>query len=513
LANPDKPDFDPEKTAVDLRRPETSARTDDAGEKTTMMPSPVPGGSGAKADEGPEKTVLMKRPAISGGGAAADADKTIVGARRPAGPKDTDKTMVGRMSTAVASGPPSDYEIVILSGQARGRRFTLPDAEALIGSNPTCHVVVPGIEGVHAKLQKQDDGFEIQNLGTEGSLVVSGGRRPQRAKLKGGDLIKVGEVVLRFVKTGEVFSSEYSDAELASSALGRLLDPQYRMYLLIGVAAAVVLLLVLWPGSDTKQRVVRDSGNAESNKQRAKQVDALLAAGEVLFNEGRLISPSDQPDAESAFGKFNEVLALNPGNEKALAWLKRIDEEREKDRRAREAEEQRRAALERERRDRERQELAAKVNAIIADGDQLFQKGQVAEPAGNNALKRYRDALKVDPESTVARERVDRAFQYYIDRGDQAREGGDPWTALENYRKASRAAEGKNEDIEARVRETETRLKAGMAGTDTPLVIYRDEKGQTVVVDDIDKVPARYRDRAVTVLPIEPGKGGGGVRR
>jgi hypothetical protein len=42
-----------------------------------------------------------------------------------------------------------------------------------------------------------------------------------------------------------------------------------------------------------------------------------------------------------------------------------------------------------------------------------------------------------------------------------------------------------------------------MAGSDTLLIIYKDDNGRTVVLDDMDKVPARYRDRALTVQPIQ----------
>ena len=45
-----------------------------------------------------------------------------------------------------------------------------------------------------------------------------------------------------------------------------------------------------------------------------------------------------------------------------------------------------------------------------------------------------------------------------------------------------------------------------MAGTDSQLIIYKDDNGRTVVLDDMDKVPSKYRDRALTVQP-QPGKG------
>ena len=101
---------------------------------------------------------------------------------------------------------------------------------------------------------------------------------------------------------------------------------------------------------------------------------------------------------------------------------------------------------------------------------------------------------------------MQKAANYYVQRGDELRDKNDLWAALEDYRKASRAADGKDEEVQKRVRELEAQLRSGMAGTSVKLVIYKDERGQLFVLDDMDKVPARYKDRAIEVLPV---KGGG----
>jgi hypothetical protein len=36
--------------------------------------------------------------------------------------------------------------------------------------------------------------------------------------------------------------------------------------------------------------------------------------------------------------------------------------------------------------------------------------------------------------------------------------------------------------------------------------MYKDDRGQTVVFDDLTKVPARYRDRAIEVRPGDNSK-------
>jgi tetratricopeptide (TPR) repeat protein len=169
-------------------------------------------------------------------------------------------------------------------------------------------------------------------------------------------------------------------------------------------------------------------------------------------------------------------------------------------------EEQKKADAVRRQREAERAALEAEVRKFIDQGDALFSSGQVAEPAGRNALFYYREALKRDPQSALAREKEQKAIYYYVDNGDKLRDAGDLWKALEQYRKASRTIEGKDAEIEARVRETENQLRGGLGATDSYLVMYKDDRGQTVVFDDLTKVPARYRDRAIEVRPGDNSK-------
>ncbi len=496
------PAFDPDKTTVDLRRPAPPRQPFPDEDKTVVTPaSPAP----PPATDDAARTMVIS-PGPKPGGAPADADRTIVAPTRGGEPSEAERTVIRPLTPTAAAGPsgPADHEIVALSGTQRGRHFSIAGAASLVGSNPTCNIVIPGLEGVHAKISKRDGAYEIQNLGAAGSMIA-GKRQATTAKLQAGDLLKLGDTVFRFVQIGEMFSSDYSDADLQSSGLGALLSPQSlkenRLYLILGGVVVVLLLALLWPSQSKK--VVVQQKQSSSDEGRQKEVEGLLASGEALFNSAKLVAPPDRPDAENAYAKFNDVLALDPGNEKAKEWLKKIAAELDKARIARDEERKRQQADEQARRDRQRADLDRKVNAIVEQGDEYFSKGQVTEPVGTNALAKYRAALKVDPESTVAKERVQKAVYYYVQKGDELRDKDD-WSALENYRKAARATEGNDEEVERRMREVEGKLKSGWVGTNVKLVIYKDERGQSVVLDDLDKVPARYKDRAIEVSPVPP---------
>jgi hypothetical protein len=93
----------------------------------------------------------------------------------------------------------------------------------------------------------------MQNVGSSGSVTLVGGRRPSRARLASGDLLKVGPVVLRFVAMGDVFSPEYSETDFAAAGIGRFLDPEFLaknwLYLAIAGLMLLLALLLLWPRS------------------------------------------------------------------------------------------------------------------------------------------------------------------------------------------------------------------------------------------------------------------------
>ncbi|MGH7822536.1 MAG: FHA domain-containing protein, partial [Candidatus Binatia bacterium] len=404
------PEFDPDKTVVEVRRP-------GAGSKPAETPKPAP-----PAEDSDRTVVMTRKPA---GATPQDADRTVVTPRAPqAGasrPGDLERTMVGRAPGPQAegrAGAAAEFQLACLSGPDRGRRFSISGAEVVVGSNPSCNVILKGAAPIHAKLAREGETYAIQNLGPSGSVIVRG-RAPSRATLKTGDLLKIGDAVLRFVRAGEVFSSEFSEDDLKVSGIGQWLSvdglKQRPM-----IPVAIVLALVVAGGAlytlrspKRPQKVVAQPAPAEDGDT-DKEVSALLVAGELLYNEGRYVAPPDRPDLENAYAKFNQVLSIDPGNEDAREWLRKIDVRLEELRREREEAEKKRREAEQARLAAQRLELQEQVRSILAKGDELFDQGKVAEPVGRNALVFYRQALEVDPESPEAKERVRRGIYYHV---------------------------------------------------------------------------------------------------
>ena len=486
----DKKNFDDDKTVIDIRPPAPSQDED----RTVIAPrEPAP------PAEPVERTVRWAPGSTPA--PPADEDRTVIRSSAPAATPSDDRTMIrGGDAPGVAAAPAGEFAIVVLSGAGKGGRYPVPASGALAGSGPGCQVPLAGTFPQHARLAAQGDGLEVQALG--GPVTVRG-REVTNAQLKSGDLFKIADVVVRVVKAGDVFSSAYTEAELSGGGgldlAGLTKNPKM---LAIGALVVALLGVLFWPASEPEPEAPAPAGPDVSD-QRRKDVDALLASGEVLFNAGRFVAPPDQPDAENAYRAFNRVIEIDPGNDRAREWLERIDAELQKEARARQEADAARRAREREAEEQKRAALAGKIAGILAEGDALFARGNVAEPVGANALVKYREALAIDPESREALERERKAIYYYVEKGDELREKDDLWRALENYRKAARASE-KNPDIAARVKDAEARLRSLMSGTSTDIVMYKDDRGQLFVLDDKNKVPARYKDRMVEVTAASP---------
>jgi type III secretion system (T3SS) inner membrane Yop/YscD-like protein len=183
-----------------------------------------------------------------------DDDQTVIAPRGKLAPPpvEDDRTVVGAVAPrgSLAAAAAASFQIVVLSGPARGKRFPISGSEALIGSNPTCDAAIAGIEAVHVKLVKGAHGYEMENVGSSGSVTLAGGRQPSRARLASGDLLQIGGVVVRFVQMGDVFSPDYSDSELEAAGIARFLSAEFlrenRVVLAIVGFVLVLVLLLLW---------------------------------------------------------------------------------------------------------------------------------------------------------------------------------------------------------------------------------------------------------------------------
>lgn len=194
------------------------------------------------------------------------------------------------------------------------------------------------------------------------------------------------------------------------------------------------------------QRNLMDAqAQSKINAKREQLIERLLAEADALRDSGKLTSPAD----ENAFGRYQEVLSLDPSNETAIKGIEAIagtllaqareqlesgqvgranaflaaagqifpkHPELASTRAAIKAEELRLQELESQelakrteaqemeqaRRAQERQLRAKKVQSLLAEASSDVQADRLSSPENNNAVEKYNQVLNLDPANVDA---------------------------------------------------------------------------------------------------------------
>lgn len=97
--------------------------------------------------------------------------------------------------------PPVVGWLVALSGEQKGEDFRLRDGQNTLGSLPENEVVLRDstVSGKHASLRNKDGRFFITDLDSTNGTYLNDGAEPiAREEIKDNDVIRVGEVSLKF---------------------------------------------------------------------------------------------------------------------------------------------------------------------------------------------------------------------------------------------------------------------------------------------------------------------------
>jgi Inner membrane component of T3SS, cytoplasmic domain len=90
---------------------------------------------------------------------------------------------------------------VALTGQQKGEDFRIREGPNTIGSEPDADIVLrdPAIAGKHASLRYKDQKFTITDLDSTNGTFLNDRPDPiAREELKDNDIIRIGEVTLKF---------------------------------------------------------------------------------------------------------------------------------------------------------------------------------------------------------------------------------------------------------------------------------------------------------------------------
>jgi FHA domain len=91
--------------------------------------------------------------------------------------------------------------VVLLDGMDKGKDFRVREGQNSLGSDASCNIVIPHptISGKHASLRAQEGKFFLTDLdSTNGTYLNLDPNKIAREEIKDNDLIRLGEVTLKF---------------------------------------------------------------------------------------------------------------------------------------------------------------------------------------------------------------------------------------------------------------------------------------------------------------------------
>ena len=175
---------------------------------------------------------------------------------------------------APSVGPPTlplldqPDRLVMLVGPTPGVEFPLVGARMIIGRGEDCDISLnhSSVSRVHAEIQAlQDARYEIIDRGSANGVRVNGVEL-RRALLDSRDTVELGDVVLKFIRAGEVYRFEADESPQVALATKRSGSPatgkrvpslpaRVGVSVLVLAASAVIGTVALWlydkPGTDS----------------------------------------------------------------------------------------------------------------------------------------------------------------------------------------------------------------------------------------------------------------------
>ena len=208
--------------------------------------------------------------------------------------------------------------LVCIAGADAGREFPVGEREIGIGRIETNDVALNdhSVSREHARLIHSGDDFALIDLRSANGSFVNG-VRIDRAKVKSGDEIGIGNVRMRFIEIGDVFKPV--DAGGAPVLPGARVGPWQRLlrspqFGSIAISAGMLLVTLIVTAA-----VLSARGGDGIARPQSDTIFQYYLQGVEAFKKHQWVE---------AEGLFAILLGLDPENNRAQQYLSEIDRER-----------------------------------------------------------------------------------------------------------------------------------------------------------------------------------------
>ncbi len=120
-----------------------------------------------------------------------------------------DATVIAAVAAGRNAASTARASLVVLAGAEIGREIEVHGRGQILGRSPLAHVTInaPSVSRQHVRIDRvEEEGavhFELSDLGSSNGTMVNG-VQADKARLKNGDRIAVGEVLLKFILQDEI---------------------------------------------------------------------------------------------------------------------------------------------------------------------------------------------------------------------------------------------------------------------------------------------------------------------
>jgi two-component system cell cycle response regulator len=125
-------------------------------------------------------------------------------------PTTTAITVISKISERAVSRAAA---LVVIHGEELGRKYDLSDDETSIGRSSKADVQVDqdSVSRNHAKLVNDGTRLTIEDLGSTNGTIVNDEHIEGQAKLRNGDLIKIGRTIFKFIASNNIEAAYHDE--------------------------------------------------------------------------------------------------------------------------------------------------------------------------------------------------------------------------------------------------------------------------------------------------------------